>query len=93
MVYYYFLDVLRHGAARCRGMFHLSFVHDAFEETDGVFVQLFPSHVPFWTLFIAVLFPFIYILPSGFVYAYTAQSVRAARPVLCLNLLINLSFQ
>ncbi|KAF9518906.1 hypothetical protein BS47DRAFT_1289018 [Hydnum rufescens UP504] len=36
---------------------------------------LFKTGIPVWSLFVAVLLPIIYVLPSGFVYAYTGQSV------------------
>lgn len=39
-------------------------------------ISVYPTHVPVWSLFVAMLLPFIYILPAGFVYAYTAQQVR-----------------
>ena len=37
--------------------------------------QLFNTGIPAWSLFVAILLPFLYVLPSGFVYAYTGQSV------------------
>jgi len=42
----------------------------------GLFpIALYPTGIPFWSLFVAIVFPFVYVLPAGFVYAYTAQSV------------------
>lgn len=76
VVYVHLLHLFHHGVVRCCGKSFTGILCPRY--SFDVLVresQLFPTRVPFWSMFIAVLFPFIYILPSGFVYAYTAQSV------------------
>ncbi|KAF8577241.1 OPT superfamily oligopeptide transporter [Ramaria rubella] len=38
-------------------------------------VKIWPTGVPVWALLLAILLPVIYILPSGFIYAVTGQSI------------------
>ncbi|KAF8321391.1 oligopeptide transporter [Cantharellus anzutake] len=38
-------------------------------------IALFHTGVPIWSLLVGVTLPLLYVLPAGFVYAYTGQSV------------------
>jgi hypothetical protein len=38
-------------------------------------MEVWKTGVPVWALLLAVLLPVVYVLPSGFIYAMTGQSV------------------
>ncbi|KAF8522157.1 OPT oligopeptide transporter [Hysterangium stoloniferum] len=38
-------------------------------------IKIWPTGMPIWSLCLAVMLPVIYILPSGFIYAFTGQTV------------------
>ena len=43
-------------------------------------MEVWKTGVPIWALLLAVLLPMIYVLPSGFIYAMTGQSVSVSIP-------------
>jgi hypothetical protein len=43
-------------------------------------MEVWKTGVPVWSLLLAVLLPVVYILPSGFIYAMTAQTVGTITP-------------
>lgn len=45
-----------------------------------VAMEVWKTGVPIWALVLAVLLPVVYVLPSGFIYAMTGQSVGIAIP-------------
>lgn len=47
----------------------------AFFSCAIVAMEVWKTGVPIWALLLAVLLPVVYVLPSGFIYAMTGQSV------------------
>jgi hypothetical protein len=54
-----------------------------------VAMEVWKTGVPIWALLLAVLLPVIYVLPSGFIYAMTGQSVSTITSELVTHGLIS----